>query len=423
MSGIAFPEKLRPLLTQRSRYKCSYGGRGSGKSWSFARALLVLGTQHKLRILCTREVQRSIRDSVHKLLSDQIERMGLGSFYTITQANIVGCNGTEFLFAGLADQTADSIKSYEGVNIVWCEEAQSISKRSWDTLTPTIRAEHPDFGDSEIWISFNPNLDTDETWTRFVENSPPGTVLMPMNYQDNPWFPKVLEQEREHAKATMDPASYENIWEGKCKTAVSGAIYGDEVTQAILDGRICNVPYDPKYKVHVVFDLGWNDATSIILVQKHLSEIRVIGYIEDNRKTLDHYSAELKTLKYNWGDVWLPHDGFHANLQTGMSARQVLNDLGWECRATPNMPIEHGVRVARMVFRKCYFDKVKCGRLVECLRRYRRNIASGTGEPGRPVHDEFSHAADAFRYLAVCAEGMTNEQWAKPISYPKLRIA
>ena len=227
-----FPKKLRPLF-QPARYKVLHGGRGGAKSWGIARALLILGAQSKLRILCTREVQRSIKDSVHKLLSDQIQGLGLGHFYDVQAAVIRGANGTEFLFAGLSDMTAESVKSFEGVDIVWCEEAQAISKRSWDILIPTIRKEG-----SEIWISLNPELDTDETYTRFIASPPPDAVVIQINYPDNPWFPKVLEQERLHAKATMPKADYENIWEGKCRPAVSGAIYAEEVADMVAGGRI-----------------------------------------------------------------------------------------------------------------------------------------------------------------------------------------
>src|SRR3990167_6434602 len=129
--NIEFPEKLQ-FLFDPSRFKVAYGGRGSAKSWSFAKALLILGAKSRLRILCTREVQKSIKDSVHKLLSDQIEMMGLGSFYQILETEIRGKNGTSIVFSGLASQTIESIKSFEGVDICWCEEAQSISKKSWN---------------------------------------------------------------------------------------------------------------------------------------------------------------------------------------------------------------------------------------------------------------------------------------------------
>lgn len=280
-AAIEFPQKLR-VLFEAKRYKVAHGGRGGAKSWGFARALLILGAQRKLRILCTREVQKSIKDSVHKLLGDQIQALGLGAFYEVQNTIVKGANGTEILFAGLSDLTAESIKSFEGVDIVWCEEAQAISKRSWDILIPTIRKEG-----SEIWISMNPDLDTDETWVRFVENPPPDAAVISINYPDNPWFPDVLEKERLHALATMPRADYENIWEGKCRTAAEGAIYADEVSAMVLGGRYCEVPYSPSLKVHVIWDLGWNDSMSLILVQRHLSALRVIEYLEDSFKTLD----------------------------------------------------------------------------------------------------------------------------------------
>jgi phage terminase large subunit len=176
----------------------------------------------------------------------------------------------------LSDQTAESIKSFEGVDDVWVEEAQAVSKRSWDILIPTIRKDG-----SRITITLNPELDTDETYVRFIQSPPPDSVVVSINYCDNPWFPEVLEQERLHAKATMPAADYANIWEGECKPAVFGAIYAEEVASLIEAGRLCSVKYDPALKVHVIFDLGWNDSMAVILAQKHLSELRVIEYIED----------------------------------------------------------------------------------------------------------------------------------------------
>lgn len=411
MGEIQFPEKLRPLF-QAYRYKVAYGGRGGAKSWGFARALLIKGAERPLRILCTREIQKSIKDSVHKLLGDQIQALGLGSFYEVQATVVKGQNGTEILFAGLSDLTAESIKSFEGVDIVWCEEAQAISKRSWDILIPTIRKDG-----SEIWISMNPELDTDETWTRFVVSPPPSCALMEINYPDNPWFPQVLEQERLHAKASMPKADYENIWEGRCRTAAQGAIYADEVTALVTGGRFCEVPYDPAMKVHVIFDLGWNDAMSIILVQRHLSALRVIEYLEDSFKTLDWWSAELKAKRYNWGAIWLPHDGAHGDYKTGKSAKQLLEDLDWKVEIVPIQPKETGIRNARMAIPKTYIDRLKAARLMECLRRYRRGIPASTGEPGAPVHDEFSHGADAYRYLAAVADRLSNEDAAPKLNF------
>lgn len=410
---IKFPKKLR-FLFQPYRYKVAHGGRGSAKSWSFARALLLQGTTRKVRILCAREVQKSIKQSVHKLLKDQIENLGLTSFYEVLETEIRGRNGTEFSFTGLSTLTVDSIKSFEGVDIVWVEEGQAVSKRSWDILIPTIRK-----AGSEIWISLNPELETDETYQRFIANPPPNSCVVQVNYHDNPWFSDELEAERIHCQLTA-PKDYDNIWLGKCKPAVTGAIYYDEVSAAEESGRITNVPYDPLLKVHVVFDLGWNDAMAISLVQKGVADLRIIEYIEDSHKTLDHYSALLKAKNLNWGKLYLPHDGRNKDFKTGKSAEEIMQALGWNVAITPNMSIEDGIRLARMTFPRVYFDKANTDRLVQCLKRYRRSINQQTNEPGAPMHDEWSHGADNFRYIAVNAEAMTNETWGGELNYQPL---
>lgn len=402
--NVEFPDKLGSLFEQ-SRYKIIKGGRGSAKSWSVARALLLRGSSVSTRVLCTREVQKSIKDSVHKLLSDQIQLLGLGWFYTILDNEIRGKNGTEFTFAGLASHTIESIKSYEGVDIVWVEEAQVVCKRSWDVLIPTIRKPK-----SEIWITYNPELESDETHQRFTIDPPPGALVIEMNYLDNPWFPEELELERLHCKKT-NPKEYDWIWEGKCKPAVAGAIYYDEVVKVEEEKRVCNVPYDPMLKVHVVFDLGWNDAMAISLVQRSASEVRVIEYIEDSHKTLDVYSAMLREKRMNWGKCWLPHDGRHKDFKSGKSAEDIMKALGWDVKITPSISVEDGIRITRMTFGRMYFDKTKTDRLIQCAKRYRRSINQQTNEPGDPRHDEFSHGADNLRYISINVDQMTNDDW------------
>lgn len=403
-----FPTKLE-FLFKPSRYKVAYGGRGSGKSWGFDRALLVQAANKPLRVLCAREIQKSIKQSVHTLLSDQIQALGLGAFYEVLESEIRGKNGSNFSFAGLATNTVESIKSFEGCDIVWVEEAQTVSKKSWDILIPTIRKPG-----SEIWVTFNPDLDTDDTYQRFVINTPPDAVVVKMNYTDNPWFPDVLEKERLHCKATNP--DYENIWEGNCKAAKDGAIYASEIREAQENGRVTNVPYDPMLKVHVVMDLGWNDSMSVILVQRGLSDARIIGYIEDDHRTLDSYSAQLKALNYNWGDLYLPHDGQSKDFKYGTSAEEIIRKQGWSVRIIPRADIENGIKIARMNFHRVYFDK-SVTRLLECLKNYRRSINSNTNEPGAPLHDEFSHGADAFRYMSVALDSMKNETWGGAIKY------
>lgn len=403
-----FPSKLKPLF-RSARYKVFHGGRGSGKSWGVARALLILSRQKRLRILCTREVQKSIKDSVHALLSDQIQSLGFGADFQILETEI-RCTrtGSVFLFAGLSQHTVESIKSFEGCDIVWVEEAQTVSGKSWDVLIPTIRKPG-----SEIWITLNPQLETDETFKRFIANPPPDSVVVEMNYNDNPWFPAVLETERLHAQKTMKAEKYRHIWEGKCMPAVDGAIYFDEVAKAEEEGRITRVAPDKLLKVHAIFDLGWNDAMTVIMVQRSASELRIIDYIEDSHKKLSDYSDMLKAKPYNWGQVWLPHDGFSKDFKTGKSAEEMMRALGWNVARTPNMDIEGGIKAAREVFERVWFDVEKTKRLVECLKRYRRNIGQKTGEAGAPLHDEFSHGADAFRYMALCADQLKNTDSTK----------
>ena len=202
-----FPEKL-DFLFEPQRYKVCHGGRGSGKSWGFARALLIRAMQQKTRILCTREFQKSIKDSVHRLLGDQIEALGLGAYFEVLQAEIRGKNGSQFLFAGLANTTVEGIKSFEGVDICWVEEAQSVSDRSWEILIPTIRAKG-----SEIWVTFNPAEAADPTYLRFVTTPPPDAIVRRLNWNDNPWFPDELKREKDYLYS-VDPETAEHVWGG-----------------------------------------------------------------------------------------------------------------------------------------------------------------------------------------------------------------
>ena len=214
-----FPEPFR-FLFESHRYKGIRGGRGKGASWNIARALLILGTRRQLRVLCARETQRSIADSVHALLGDQIKDLKLEAFYQVTEAHIRGANGTEFIFVYLKHNVAN-IKSLEGCDIVWVEEAQSTSKNSWDTLIPTVRKPG-----SEIWMSWNDIFETDDTYQRFVARTPPGAVIKKLTWRDNPWFPEVLRIEKDHLLATDQEAYPAHVWEGECKKrGREGAVY------------------------------------------------------------------------------------------------------------------------------------------------------------------------------------------------------
>lgn len=196
------------FLFEPHRYKSARGGRGGAKSFAYADALLIKGVSQKLRILCTRELQTTIADSVHKLLWDEIIRLELEDEYIIQKNSIKGLNGTEFLFKGLRFNI-EEIKSLEGVDICWVEEAQSVSEDSWKILIPTIRKEG-----SEIWLSWNTGEESDATYQRFVANPPDDCVSVIINYDENPFFPETLRKEMEYCKR-VDPDAYENIWLGK----------------------------------------------------------------------------------------------------------------------------------------------------------------------------------------------------------------
>jgi phage terminase large subunit len=414
VESARFPDKLG-FLFEPARYKVAYGGRDGGKSWGYGRALLIQGAERPLRIGCFREVQKSIRDSVHKLLSDQIEDLGLSAEYEVLQTEIRGRNGTEILFAGLSSQTRDSIKSFEGLDRAWVEEAQSVSKRSWDILIPTIRAPG-----SEIWVTFNPDMDTDDTYQRFVVRQPPDAQVVKINFTDNPWRSKVLDAEREQMQRES-PADYAHIYLGECRPAVEGAIYFGEVSALRSANRICNVPYDPLLKVHRIWDLGWNDSMSVLFVQRQASEIRIIRYVEGNKRTYSDFIGEFQSYGYRYGTDWLPHDGRAKSPESGRSPEMILQQLGCKVEIVDDIGLENGIKAARLLFPRVYVDRDNAGEIVTRLGRYRRRINAETGTATSPVHDDASHGADAFRYLAVVADQLANTDLAIGDPYKAFR--
>jgi phage terminase large subunit len=411
--AIDLPRKHRDALNQKKRFKVLYGGRDGAKSWSVVRYLIGRAIAKTERILCVREIQNSIADSVYQLIVDQIKALGVEDLFEI-QKNYIRhiANGSQFSFHGLNGQTATSIKSFEGTTICWIEEAQTVTKRSLRILTPTIRAD-----DSEIIVTFNPDMDTDEVYDRFVTKTPSDAVVAKVNWDDNPWRSKALDQEREDMRRD-DPDEYDHVYGGNCRPAVVGAIYFREVTKLRNEGRLCNVPYDPMLKVHVIVDLGFNDFMGMVLVQRLASEIRIIRYIEDRFRDIPSYSQELTELKMNWGSVWLPHDGAAktlaaANNPHGATAQQQFQKLLWKTELVPNIDKEQGIRKAREVFPRVVIDKTNAYELLNRLARYRRRV-NAEGQGSTPMHDDQSHGADAFRYLAIVGDQLTNDEM-KPI--------
>ncbi len=430
-SRAQFPSKLRPLF-ERHRYKVLRGGRASAKSWGIGRGLLQIAANLELRahlgfradafgVLCGREFQSSIRESVHKLLRTQISDMGLGRLFRVEQNAIYGPAGSVFVFIGLAEQTKENMKSYEDFDVCWVEEAQVLSEASLQVLLPTIRRDG-----SEVWFSYNPHLDTDPIH-KFADSLDQGDgIVIDLHYHDNPWFNETLEKERQRAKRKLAAVDYENIWEGKLRPTVAGAIYAEEIAAMVEQRRIGDFPYDPFHLVHPIFDLGWNDSMVIGLAQRHISQLRLVDYIEDDHKTLDWYSQELRKKPYSYGTAFMPHDGDHGDYRSdqGKSAKQILEGLGWRVEVLPRRDIEEGIRETRMALKTLFVDRTRCAPWHEHMKRYRRAVPKTTGEPGAPLHDQHSHCADMTRYMAQAAPMMSDDAGVHlpPLEYGKTGI-
>lgn len=410
MPKIQIPEAFEFLFTP-ARYKIAYGGRGSAKSESFGRALLVQGMQEKLPVLCTREFQASIQDSVHRLLATTIMNEGLADQYEVLQSVIRHrYNGTEFLFKGLKHNITE-IKGLHGIKRVWAEEAENISHRSWEILIPTIRAD-----DSEIWVSFNTKNPTDPTYERFVKNPPPEAIVKKVSYKDNPFFPDVLRKELESLKRT-DPEAYKHVWEGDFDTRKSGAVFAKQIGQARADDRITNVPYDPSSEVFTAWDLGFGDATAIWWLQFVGRELRWLEYYENSGEQLDHYVGIIKARKYNYARHFLPHDGGHGNIR-GDSVSKQLSQMGLiNTVLQRETDINPGIELLRQTIAFSVFDEKKCRDGLHALEHYHYEYDEDRQVfKGKPTHDWSSHAASAARYAAIAAKQFKNTT-RKPVDF------
>ncbi len=418
-----FPEKLQ-FLFEPYRYKIAYGGRGGIKSWTFARALLALAAERKLRILCCRDIQNSIEESVHALLEQQIPGLGLSAHYQVQDQKILGANGSDFFFAGLR-HNINKIKSIEGIDIVWVEEAALVAKASWDVLIPTIRKPG-----SEIWVSFNPETVQDDTWKRFVVDPPTGARVVKLTWRDNPWFPEVLRIEKDDClrKSKID---YDHIWEGNPKNTLTGAIYAAELKKARADGRVGKVAIDRTRPIDTAWDLGFGDTLAIWFFQVLPGGIiRLVDYLEGNGRTIAEYLIDLQDKKYLYGTDWLPHDGvdgiIHKKLtgDPSKSVEMLMRAAGRKVRIAPKLLVNTGINAARTVFPQCYFDEEKCGLGLNALDFYQwkpntaedKDPRPGVNSTGGavPLHNWASHAADAFRTMALVAKPPVKEAAPAP---------
>lgn len=376
--NFELPEKLLFLLTEKARYKVAYGGRGSGKSWTVARCLILLALKSKVRILCTRQLQTSIANSVHKLLSDSITLLKLEDMFEITRDTIRCKNGSEFFFKGIQNNI-NEIKSIEGIDYCWVEEAQSVSNDSWEVLIPTIRKE-----DSEIWITFNPDRDEDSTYQRFIQNPPPNSIVRLTNYNDNPWFPEVLKREMNYCKE-VDFGKYEHIWLGKTVIDTELQVY---------NGKFELKDFETPKDVTFFYGADWgfaNDPTAVVRC-----------FIKDQCLYIDYEAGgvgvefeELPQLFEQIPDIrrWdIRADSARPETISYM-ARQ-----NFKVKACPKWKgsVEDGIEYIRS-FRRIYVHP-RCKHTYEEFKFYSYKQDKNTGDILPIVLDKNNHYMDALRY-------------------------
>lgn len=372
----AFAELYSP-----HRYKVFYGGRGSGKSHAVAQALTFLSSNINLRILCCREIQNSIKDSSYQVLKDMTDRLGIGHEFKFTESEILHMRtGSRFIFSGLL-RNENSIRSKEGIDICWIEEASSVSQRSWDVLTPTIRKPG-----SELWLTFNP-LTVDDPTNVFIENPPPGAFVRKVNYWDNPFFPEVLREQMEWDKQN-DFEKYLHVWEGYPLTISDAQVFkGRFVVEPI--------PEDLWKKSDRLFfgaDFGFARDPSTL----------VRSFIFDNKLFIDHEAygvgVEIDELPQLYrsvpgADQW-PIKGDSARPET----ISYLRRHGYNIDGAEKWPdsIEEGINFIKS------FDKVvidpRCKHTADEFRLYSYRTDRLTDEVLPVVLDKNNHTIDALRY-------------------------
>ena len=425
---IEVSEALSPLLTP-ARYKGAYGGRGSGKSRFFGQLAVMTNYSRPARGVCIREVQNSIKDSVKQLVADEIQRLGLGSFFEVLRDEIRGQNGSLMVFKGMQSYNAENIKSLEDFDWAWVEEAQSLSAVSMRLLRPTIRKTG-----SELWFSWNPRHDSDAVDTLLRgPNKPKDATVVECNWKDNPWLPEVLlEEMRRDYEA--DPEEADHVWGGNYQIVSEGAYYAKLIAQAQKEGRIGFFPYDPKRKVMMAWDLGVDDATAIWFMQdidgRH---VNVIDYYEVSGEGAPDIVATAlpevfkappyeerfigwdkavalseidRTQPYSYSRHFLPHDIKAREWGAGARGRiETLAALGLDIgtikKGAAVGPVER-VNAVRRILPMCRFHhspRVEKG--LTRLRRYRRKWNDTLNSYTVPLHDESSHGSDAFGEFAV----------------------
>jgi len=417
---IEQPKALKPLW-KPARYKGAYGGRGGAKSHFFAEMLVLRCWKKPTRAVCIREVQLSLKESVRQLLIDKIQKFDLGDFYTVLDAEIRGENGSLIIFKGMQSYNAETIKSLEGYDIAWVEEAQTLSAHSLKLLRPTIREQG-----SEIWFSWNPRNDTDPVDMFFRGTSPPpNSIICNVNWKQNPWFPDVLREEMEHDRA-VDPEMAAHVWDGQYEIVTEGAYYARQLARVEAAGRIGHFPHDPSLPVHTAWDIGVDDYTAIWFLQENGLQVRAIDFYEASgigiQQIVEDYLPELlpdrdqaaSTLHalgreaYRYGEHFFPHDVKVREWGAGAKSRvQTVYALGLK-NLRVGVAAKEGERenAVRRLLPFIYFNigtekdrGINLG--LSHLRKYKRRFNESMGVYMGPLKDGNDHAADALGEFAI----------------------
>lgn len=398
---------FEPLLPP-ARYKGAHGGRGSGKSHFFAGLLVEDSLCNRgLRSVCIREVQKSLKESAKRLVEDKIAEFGLGEQdgFRVFREVIETPGDGVISFQGMQDHTAESIKSLEGYGRAWVEEAQTLSARSLSLLRPTMRAEG-----SEIWASWNPRRKTDPVDEMLRGAAlPTGAVVVRANWSDNPWFPKVLEQERQDCLRD-DSDQYDHIWEGGYATVLAGAYYAKAIADARHKGRIGNVEQDPHMSLRAFWDIGGTgakaDACAIWVAQFIGKEIRWLDYYEAQGQPLAAHIQWLRDNGHEKATMYLPHDGATNDRVYDVSYESALKEAQFTVEVVPNQgkgAAAKRIEEARKLFPSMWFS-YKCEPGLDALGWYHEKQDEARGIGLGPEHDWSSHGADAFGLGCVVYE-------------------
>ena len=420
---IETAEVFQPLLAP-ARYKGVWGGRGSGKSHFFADLMVEDSLAEPgisgegLRSVCIREVQKDLSQSSKLLLEDKLakHRLGEADGFKVFRDVIETPKDGIIIFKGMQDYTAESVKSLENFKRAWWEEAQTASARSLDLLRPTIRAEG-----SEIHFSWNPRRKTDPVDAMLRgENLPTGAIVCKANWSDNPWFPSVLEQERQDC--LRDNADqYAHIWEGDYVTALAGAYYAKHIATARAQGRIGKVAADPLMTIRAVFDIGGTgakaDATAIWIVQFVGREIRVLDYYEAVGQPLAAHIAWMRSRGYESALVVLPHDGANHNTIYSTTYEASLRAAGFKVVTIPNQgagAATQRIEATRRRFPMIWFNEATTKAGLDALGWYHEKRDEARGIGLGPEHDWSSHGADAFGLVCTIYNDPTGTAKPRP---------